>query len=329
MLSVLFFSTLGAKLVKRVLFSRFANYLDEIARLGSIRKAADKLNISASAIDKQLIHAEEALGVELFERLPRGMRLTSAGEILLHGVRSWQKDLARIRFEIEELRGLRRGEVKIAVSQETVFDFLPGALASFMKDHPRIANHVAVAESDRIRQMVLDGQADFGLTFSPPPLPGVTVIRAARFHVRAVVPVENEPQPQKTIALSDFFLRPTIIPDASVHLRDIVDIAAAKSKARLQPVLTTNNLELMRSMVREGCGFGLTAISDRSSTAVKDGLAYLALGDRSIPPLTLSLIVAPERKFSLTSILARRYFEVYFDGLEQAGGKEPALQKKA
>ncbi|PTE11594.1 LysR family transcriptional regulator [Mesorhizobium helmanticense] len=307
--------------MRRVLFSRFANYLDEIARLGSIRKAADKLNVSASAIDKQLIHAEEALGVALFERLPRGMRLTSAGEILLHGVRSWQRDLARVRFEIEELRGLRRGEVKIAVSQETVFDFLPRALASFMKDHPRIANHVAVVEPDRIRQMVLDGQADFGLTFSPPPLPGVTATRSARFNVRAVVPAENDLRPRKSISLSEFFQRPTIVPDASVHLRDIVDIAAAKSRARLQPILTTNNLELMRSMVREGCGFGLTAISDRSSTDTKDGLTYLPLGDKSIPPLTLSLIVAPERKFSLTSILARRYFEVYFDDLEQNGGK--------
>ncbi len=75
----------------------------------------------------------------------------------------------------------------------------------------------------------------------------------------------------------------------------------------------------MRMMVREGCGFGLTALSDRSSTEASDGLAYVPLGDKSIP--LLSLIVAPERKFTLTSILARRYFEVYFDGLEQGGGK--------
>jgi DNA-binding transcriptional LysR family regulator len=303
--------------MSRVLFSRFAQYLDEIARLGSIRKAADKLNVSASAIDKQLIHAEEELGVALFERLPRGMRLTSAGEILLHGVRSWRKDLSRIRFEIDELKGLRRGEVKIAVSQETVFDFLPAALASFMKDHPRISNHIAVVDSDRVRQLVLDGQADFGLTMSPQPLPGVAVTRAVQFHLRAVVPVEHDLTRQKAISLSEFFQQPTIIPDASIHLRDIVDIAAAKTKMRLQPVLTTNNLELMRSMVREGCGFGLMTMLDKSSTALKEGLAYLPLTDKSIPPLTLSLIIAPERKFSITSILARRYFEVYFDDLDR------------
>lgn len=308
--------------MSRVLFSRFAHYLDEIARLGSIRKAADKLNVSASAIDKQLIHAEEELGVALFERLPRGMRLTSAGEILLHGIRSWRRDLSRIRFEIDELKGLRRGEVKIAVSQETVFDFLPAALANFMKDHPRISNHIAVVDSDRVRQLVLDGLADFGLTMSPQPLPGVAVTRAAQFHLRAVVPIEHSLTRQKTISLSEFFQQPTIIPDASIHLRDIVDIAAAKTKMRLQPVLTTNNLELMRSMVREGCGFGLMTILDKSSTKLTEGLAYLPLADKSIPPLTLSLIIAPERKFSITSILARRYFEVYFDDLEHQPNPE-------
>jgi len=303
--------------MSRVLFSRFAHYLDEIARLGSIRKAAEKLNVSASAIDKQLIHAEEEFGVALFDRLPRGMRPTSAGEILLHGIRSWRKDLSRIKFEIEELKGLRRGEVKIAVSQETIFDFLPRALAGFMKDHPRISNHVTVVDSDQVRRMVLDGQADFGLTMSPQPLPGVAVTRAAQFHLRAVVTADSDLRLKNTISLSEFFQRPTIIPDASIHMRDIVDIAAAKNKVRLQPVLTTNNLELMRSMVREGCGFGLVTTFNKTLTERTDGLACMPISDPGIPPLTLSLIIAPERKFSITAILSRRYFEVYFDDLER------------
>jgi DNA-binding transcriptional LysR family regulator len=304
------------------IFTTATRCFEEVARHGSVRRAADYLNLTGSAVNRQILHLESEVGTALFERLPRGMRLTSAGEILLHGIRSWRKDLSRIRFEIDELKGLRRGEVKIAVSQETVFDFLPAALASFMKDHPRISNHIAVVDSDRVRQLVLDGLADFGLTMSPQPLPGVAVTRAAQFHLRAVVPIEHSLTRQKTISLSEFFQQPTIIPDASIHLRDIVDIAAAKTKMRLQPVLTTNNLELMRSMVREGCGFGLMTMLDKSSTKLTEGLAYLPLADKSIPPLTLSLIIAPERKFSITSILARRYFEVYFDDLE----RQPTLK---
>ncbi|HEX7789211.1 MAG TPA: LysR family transcriptional regulator, partial [Afipia sp.] len=85
----------------------------------------------------------------------------------------------------------------------------------------------------------------------------------------------------------------------------------------LQPVLTTNSLELMRSMVREGCGFGLVTTFNKTPAEHLDGLAYLPISDPGIPTLTLSLIIAPERKFSITAILSRRYFEIYFDDLER------------
>ena len=53
-------------------FSRFTRYFDEVARQSSIRKASEKLNVSASAIDRQILRVEEDLGVALFERLPTG-----------------------------------------------------------------------------------------------------------------------------------------------------------------------------------------------------------------------------------------------------------------
>ncbi|UVK52509.1 hypothetical protein DBIPINDM_005899 [Mesorhizobium sp. AR02] len=97
------------------------------------------------------------------------------------------------------------------------------------------------------------------------------------------------------------------------------DVCRVFAAARHRNVSAMGCHPAMRLMVREGCGFGLTAISDRSSTGASDDLACLPLGDKSIPPL--SLIVAPERKFTLTSILARWYFEVYLDGLGQGGGQ--------
>jgi DNA-binding transcriptional LysR family regulator len=309
--------------MNRLLFSRFAHYLDEIANRGSIRKAAEKLNVSASAINKQLISAEEEFGVALFERQPRGMRLTSAGELLVNGYREWNKDLSRIKSEIEELKGLRRGEVKIAASQETVPDFLPAATARFMKDHPRIRNSIAVVDSDRVRQLVRDGGADFGLTFSPLPLPGVIVTRSADFHLVAMLPADSDAGQPDSISIEEFFKKPTIVPDTSSHLRDVVDIAAARSDARFQPVLTTNSLSLIRSMVREGCGFGVTAIASGMPLVHQDGLHYCRIDDKGLPPMVLSLIVDPRRSLSMTSIIARRYFEEYLDEIALQLGKAP------
>ena len=58
-------------------------YVDAIARSGSIRRAADVLSITPSALHRRLLSIEDELEVQIFERLPRGVRLNAAGEILI------------------------------------------------------------------------------------------------------------------------------------------------------------------------------------------------------------------------------------------------------
>ena len=73
-------------------FSRFAHYFIAVARCGSLRRAAEQLHISASAINRQILQAEEAFGTPLFERLPEGLRMTTAGELLYDNLLRWQKE---------------------------------------------------------------------------------------------------------------------------------------------------------------------------------------------------------------------------------------------
>ena len=297
--------------MQKVFFSRFFSYMEEISRLGSIRRAAEALNVSPSAIDKQLLRAEEELGVPLFERHPRGMRLTSAGELLMYRMRNWQKDMRSAASEIEELKGLRRGEVRIAVPQEAVTSLLPQALSSFLGEHPRIATTVEVAASDRVRQMVIEGEADFGLTFSPRPLPGVSVLREIRFKVLALVPEDG----RASMSLDRFFSRPILVPDSASHLRDVLDIAAARAGIELAPVLTSNSLDLLRQLVREGCGHGLIAVCPGAFEGPGAGLSALPLRSAALPDLTLALISPRDSSSALASVLAKRHFELFIDGL--------------
>ena len=62
-----------------MLHGRLLRYLDEVARSGSIRKAADRLNVAASAINRQILSLEAELDTPLFERMPGGLRLTASG----------------------------------------------------------------------------------------------------------------------------------------------------------------------------------------------------------------------------------------------------------
>jgi Transcriptional regulator len=60
---------------------RIMRYVDEVARTGSIRKAADQLSVTASAVNRRIMDLEDELGTPIFERRPRGVRLTAAGEV--------------------------------------------------------------------------------------------------------------------------------------------------------------------------------------------------------------------------------------------------------
>ncbi len=106
-------------------FSRFTRYFIEVARQGSIRKASDVLHVSASAIDRQILRAEEELGAQLFERLPGRLRLTAAGELLLVDVKQWEKGFMRT------LRALARsgGGVALMSWLDAAADVEEGRLA--------------------------------------------------------------------------------------------------------------------------------------------------------------------------------------------------------
>ena len=79
---------------------RFLHYVDAVARVGSIRKAAEQLNLASSALNRRILDMEEELGVALFERGSQGVRLTTAGELFVSYIRRTAKDLSRQAAEL-------------------------------------------------------------------------------------------------------------------------------------------------------------------------------------------------------------------------------------
>ncbi|MER6899990.1 LysR family transcriptional regulator, partial [Amycolatopsis sp. NPDC000740] len=97
-----------------MLHSRLLQYIDEVARLGSIRAAGARLHVAPSAINRQILLLEAELGQPLFDRLPRGMRPTPAGEALLAHVRRTLQQYRETVADIRDLHALGSGEVVIA-----------------------------------------------------------------------------------------------------------------------------------------------------------------------------------------------------------------------
>ncbi|MFT4068229.1 LysR family transcriptional regulator [Paraburkholderia sp.] len=89
-------------------------YFCEVAKCGSMRKAAQYLFVAPSAINRQIRNLEDELSVELFERLPGGLKLTPAGERLLMHVRRTLDDFHAMRSEFDALRGVRTEHISLA-----------------------------------------------------------------------------------------------------------------------------------------------------------------------------------------------------------------------
>jgi DNA-binding transcriptional LysR family regulator len=266
---------------------RFLQYVDAVARCGSIRAAAEQLHIAASAVNRRIQDLEEELGTPIFERLPRGMRLTAAGELFVGYARRRSADLAQVRSQVEALRGLRRGLVTIAASQALAPVFLPRAIQEFHALRPGIAFDVKVLDQERAVQAVTDFQVDLGLIFNPPDLRGLRVLAQARQRTCAVVSPDHPLAGRTSVRLKDCLKYPLAMPDRSLSGRSVLDRLFESSSLQPNAPLVSNSYELMRGYARESGG---VSFQIEIGAALSAGAVAIPIDERSLPVGRLVLV---------------------------------------
>jgi len=142
-------------------------FIEGVIRAGSIRKASEDMNITASALNRRINRFEDEFGYEIFERLPRGVRLNPAGELLLHHIRAHRSDFARLKSQVSDLSGVRRGHVSIACSQALLPYFLPREIARYRTDHPGVTFSVNARDRVEAERELSEFASDIALVFEP------------------------------------------------------------------------------------------------------------------------------------------------------------------
>ena len=279
---------------------RFLNYFDEVARAGSIRKAAERLHVAPSAVNRRIQDLEEELGLPLFERLPRGMRLTAAGELFVHYVRSRQSELDKVRSEIEELQGLRRGSVNLVASQALAPSVMPQVVAEFRRRHPLVEFQVRIGDHVQALAALRAFETDLALVFNLAPEPDIEVI--ARFEQRLMTTMHRThplAQPGDGVRLRDCIDYPLVLPNREAGGRQLLEAYLARSSVKLRPAVESNSFEFLR-----GCLYHGQAISFQIAIgAVNDGGEIVAreITDRGFPAGHLVLARLRVRQLSVIS----------------------------
>jgi LysR family transcriptional regulator, regulator of abg operon len=132
-----------------------------VAEAGSLRSAGRMLGIAQPAITRSIREIEHELGVILFERHAKGVRLTEMGRTFVRRAESIQAELRRAREEIEQLKGHQTGEVSIAVSTASAMSLLPKALQNFRKTYPDAILKISESFFAAIERDLLSGRIDF------------------------------------------------------------------------------------------------------------------------------------------------------------------------
>lgn len=231
-----------------MLHSRLIHYIDEVARCGSIRKAAENLNVSSSSINRQIIAYEQTLGHEIFERLPRGVRLTAAGEMLIEHIRSTLKEHEKLLGRFGDMKGLRRTKISVVTLEALTGDVIAQVANRFLQRYPFTKVQVESVPADQIASSVINGQALLGLGFDIEPKPNTRIICRTPCSLGVVVGPQHPLATNVTLRLSDCIGYAFALPSQPLTLRLILDRMLSAAKVTLHPIVETNSIDLLKSL---------------------------------------------------------------------------------
>ncbi len=298
-----------------MLHSRMLRYLDEVARAGSIRQASLRLNVAASAVNRQIMMLEEEMGGQIFERLPRGLRLTAMGEVLIGHVRQTLSQYEQTTNQIAQLKGLLRGTVTIAVLSGLAAGLLGEALLRFRGIHPWVRLIVRVMSREALVQAVLSGEADLGVGYNLESSPRLMVVARCEQRLGAVVSVEHPLAARGELRITDCLTYPLVLADRAMSLRQSTELLVP-AHVDLRPSVETSSTELMKQLAAVSPHVAILNYADVRLDLDKGQLVFLPLVERGGRQLITVVHRASGLPEAGVSIVAREIEHVLHEMLE-------------
>jgi DNA-binding transcriptional LysR family regulator len=245
-----------------------------VAQTGSMTLGAERLDISQPAVSKQIQGLERALGVHLFDRIGRRVRLSQAGAILADYAKLVFALAQQAEETLAEVRGLARGRLVIGASTTIGSYLLPGVLAEFARRHPRIELLVEVENTEQIHRRLVEHELDLGLTEG---LVEEEELAAEVFHRDELVVIAapgHRLTGTRRVPLSAVQQEPFILREPGSGTRAVEERALARLKLPVRVAMALGSTEAIKRLVAEGVGL---AIVSRLAVAMECAAGTLAV----------------------------------------------------
>ncbi|HYM31163.1 MAG TPA: LysR family transcriptional regulator [Candidatus Cybelea sp.] len=273
-------------------------YVDHVARFGSIRRAAEALNVASSAVNRQILRLEAEMGVPLFERQRNGVRPTAAGEALLRHVRETQTDFQRVKAEIASLGGVISGEVRIVSLESLLVRFLPLVVQEVRAKHPEVTFTVLNVDPSEIGEALRSGETDFGLLFADMRQRDVEVLAEIRTAVGALMRPDHPLARRSRLTLTECADYPVVMLHDRWLLDAIMTTEFATSGARLSPGIVSNSIEFMRHIIAAGLGIGFFTPIGFIEEIRRGELVHVPLAEPGLSDSRIGILAQKSKRLS-------------------------------
>jgi DNA-binding transcriptional LysR family regulator len=228
--------------------SRLLRYFLSVVQEGSIRKAADKQNVAASAISRQVSDLEARLGLRLLDRLPRGVTPTEAGDAVAAHARQQAEEGEQLVEYLKQLHGLRHGAVRIACGEGFVGDLVENGLPPFLAAYPNVRLQMTLGGTAEILTSVAEGRADVGLAYNPQSHPGLRSAAISRQPLRAVLAPSHPLTPRGAVPLASFASYPAALLSPPYGIRQLIGRVEADEGFHLTVIAEAESIDVARRL---------------------------------------------------------------------------------
>lgn len=281
------------------LLSTSYRYFLAVAEAGSIRAGAREMNIAASAVNRQILILEREIGVDLFERVGRGLVLSEAGLLLRKELGAILEGYDDTAAQLNAFRGLKRGRLRIATVESLSVNRLPDILEGFWAMYPGIEAAVTVTGSEAVTDLVTNGDADVGFTFNPVSTSGLNIFFERDYRIGALMVPVHPLASREALELADVALYPLALPARGLSLRAALDPVLARLDPPIRPRMEANTLRLMAELARRERVVAFQTTVGIEHELADGTLVLIPLTDPELPLDRLVIIASSQRAPSL------------------------------
>ncbi|MBE9398005.1 LysR family transcriptional regulator [Pontibacterium sp. N1Y112] len=269
-----------------------------ISELGSISKAAERLNLTQPALSRQLKILEEEAGMRLLQRTGRGVSLTDAGRLLAQRAQSVISELEKISSELAAIKGTVRGELCIGFPPSVGLRLAGPVVQRFHSEYPDVQLRVEQLISGTLEQKLLAGRIDLGVLFDGTISPNLRTEPLWQEQLAVIAHPQIGLDAYSSLSLKQALQLPLILPKAPHNLRDMLEQQAFREGIPLNVEIEVDSLMIQLALVRRNLGCSIMPAALCQTELLADMLTSTDIVD---PELTRTALLAWSKDHPLTT----------------------------